>query len=444
MSWFSKVAWKEGLFLQPHHLQQADRWVENLVRGRTGIITRYPWGVIEMQIDRDMAQQGRIGLRRIAGIMPDGMPFDAPGSGPLPTAVEVPDDAAGSFVWLSLPDAAPNTRDLAPLDDTSAPTRWGVVAETVSDSASSARLEQVLELAVPRLELTVRKTPRAGYQNLRLARIAEVRDGVVTLDDTLPPPALVLAAHPQVAGWLTRVIGWIEARLETLARYASDPSAGGGMQASDYLMLMCLNREIGVLRHLNGMNAVHPEQLYERLVGLACELATFDDGSRLAPKYPAYDHGDPRSSFNPVVQDIQRLLSRDIGRAIRLPLRQVRQNSYLAQVSDRNLFREASFVIEVESAKPLGQVQSQFPELCKVGPNTRMNEIVNNNLPGIPLQHLPNPPRQIRVLSSNVYFRLEKNVPLWREFSTAPAIGMHFAGDWPELKLELWAIPEKG
>jgi len=144
-----------------------------------------------------------------------------------------------------------------------------------------------------------------------------------------------------------------------------------------------------------------------------------------------------------VVSDIQRLLARDIGRAIRLPLEQVRQNSYLARVADRNLFRDATFVIEVESAQPLGQVQAQFPALCKVGPNTRMAEIVNNNLPGIPLAHMPNPPRQIRVLSTNVYFRLEKNVPLWREFSTAAALGMHFAGDWPELKLELWAIPER-
>ena len=109
----------------------------------------------------------------------------------------------------------------------------------------------------------------------------------------------------------------------------------------------------------------------------------------------------------------------------------------------RNLFREAAFIIEVESAKPLTQVQQQFPELCKVGPNTRMSEIVNNNLPGIGLQHLPNPPRQIRVLSTNVYFRLERNSPLWREFSTAPAIGMHFAGDWPNMKLELWAVPER-
>ena len=443
MSWFSKVAWKEGLFLQPQHLQQADRYHEHLINARTRLITPYPWGVGELVLDRDQAQQGMIALRAVSGIMPDGTPFDAPGTGPLPLPVRVPDDAAGQFVWLTLPDISPNMRDAAPYEDEAATTRWGVITETVSDSASSARIEQVLELAVPRIELAVRKTARPGYQNLRLARIAEVRDGVVTLDETFPPPALVIGAHPQILGYLTRVIGWIEARLESLARYATDPSAGGGLQASDYLMLMALNRQIGVLRHLSRTLAVHPEALYRELIALAGELTTFDSGSRHAPDYPAYDHENPKDSFAEIVGDIQRLLSRDVGRAIRLPLKQVRQNSYLAEVADRNLFREAAFIIEVESAKPLTQVQTQFPELCKVGPNTRMSEIVNNNLPGIGLQHLPNPPRQIRVLSTNVYFRLERNSPLWREFSTAPAIGMHFAGDWPHLKLELWAVPER-
>ena len=38
MSWFSKVAWKEGLFLQPHHLQQNDRYVEKLVEGGVIVI----------------------------------------------------------------------------------------------------------------------------------------------------------------------------------------------------------------------------------------------------------------------------------------------------------------------------------------------------------------------------------------------------------------------
>ncbi|WP_342077308.1 type VI secretion system baseplate subunit TssK [Yoonia sp. SS1-5] len=442
MSWFSKVAWKEGLFLQPQHLQQSDRYLEKLLQSRTDVITPYPWGLSELTIDRDMAQQGRIGLRSVVGIMPDGTPFDAPNAGVLPEPVDVGDDAKGLYVWLTLPDLSQNGRDVG-LGPDAATTRYILSSDTVADNAAGSRVEHQIETAIPRLELDIRKSTKPGYQCLRIARINEIRDGVISLDDTVPPPALVLAVHPVIEGYLSRVIGWIEAKLGSLARFASDPSSGGGMQATDYLMLMTLNREIGQLRHLSHGRAVHPERLYEKLVGFAGELATFDNGERMARTYKPYDHGDLKETFTPVVQDIQRLLSRDVGRAVRLNLNQVRQNSFLAEVQDRNLFRDATFVVEVETGKPLTQVQQQFPELCKVGPNTRMSEIVNNNLPGISLMHLPNPPRQIRVVSSNVYFLLDKKTPLWQEFSMAPAIGMHFAGDWPELKLELWAIPEK-
>lgn len=442
MSLTSKVAWKRGLFLQPHHLQQADRYIEHLVNGRTALTTPYPWGVSELRFNRDLAQQAKIGLLSVAGIFPDGTPFDAPGMSPLPLPVQVPEDEAqGLSIWLTLPDPVIGGQDLA-MKDADAATRYTLATERIIDVSSSARNEQTIEVANPRLELVLRKTPRPGYQCIHLGRIIEMRDGIVTLDDTVPPTGLVIGVHSAYDGYLSRVVGWIEAKLEGLARFASDPSSGGGMQATDYLMLMVLNRELPALRHLTSMAAVHPERLFERLVCLAGELSTFDQGARRVPDYEPYNHENAKASFVPVVQDIQRLLARDVGRAIRLPLQEVRQNSYAAMVNDRSLFAQATFVIEVSSGLPLSQVQTQFPNLAKVGPSTRMRQIINNNLPGIGIVHLPNPPRQIRVVSTNVYFLLDKSTELWREFSTAPAVGMHFAGNWPDLKLELWAIPE--
>ncbi|MBC7138436.1 MAG: type VI secretion system baseplate subunit TssK [Defluviimonas sp.] len=442
MSWYSKVAWKEGLFLQPQHLQQNDRYLEKLLEARTRHLSPYPWGVEELRFNRDRLQQGRIELTRVAGILPDGTPFDAPGVNALPPATQVPEGSDGVAIWLTLPDVAMNGREIAMDAEAGVATRYILAAETVADSASAMRVEQQIEIAEPRLELDIRSTAKPGYQCLKIGRILEVRDNVVILDDTFPPPVVTLNAHPVVIGWLDRVIGWVETKLDSLARYAADPSAGGGLQATDYFMLLLLNREINVLRHFRQSRYIHPERLYEEFLRFSGELWTFDQDTRLAPEYAAYDHGDLKSAFEPMVRDIQRLLSRDVGRATRLELRQVGQSSYLAQVADRNLFRDATFVIEVESSRPLTQVQLQFPELCKIGPNTRMAEIVNNNLPGIALIHTPTPPRQIRAVSRNVYFLLDKNTPLWREFSTAPAIGMHFAGDWPDLKLDLWAIVE--
>ena len=143
-----------------------------------------------------------------------------------------------------------------------------------------------------------------------------------------------------------------------------------------------------------------------------------------------------------MLADIQRLLSLDIGRAIRLDLVERAPNAYLAAVSDRTLFRTATFVIEVAASKPLTQIQQQFPALCKVGPNTKMSEIVQTHLPGIELVHMPTPPRQIRAISDHVYFYLDKSSALWPEFSVASSMGLHFAGDWPGLQLDLWAIME--
>ena len=109
---------------------------------------------------------------------------------------------------------------------------------------------------------------------------------------------------------------------------------------------------------------------------------------------------------------------------------------------DRTLFRNATLVLEVAARRPLTEIQSQFPHLFKVGPNTKMNEIVHAHLPGVNLIHLPTPPPQIRAITDHVYFYLDRTSPLWPEFSTASSVGMHFSGDWPELQLEFWAVLE--
>ena len=53
MSWDNKVVWQEGMFLQPHHFQQHDRYVEALVSGVAGALTPYGWGVTELSLDQD-------------------------------------------------------------------------------------------------------------------------------------------------------------------------------------------------------------------------------------------------------------------------------------------------------------------------------------------------------------------------------------------------------
>src|SRR6476660_2899918 len=133
MSWYSKVAWAEGLFLRPHHLQQSDRYLEHLVQSRVRHITPYPWGFSHLEIDRDLAQQSKFGLRRVAGVMPDGTPFEMPADSPLPAPIDIPDTSSGLVLWLSMPVRSSNTREVDDASAESASRRTGG-AETFIDT----------------------------------------------------------------------------------------------------------------------------------------------------------------------------------------------------------------------------------------------------------------------------------------------------------------------
>ena len=278
---------------------------------------------------------------------------------------------------------------------------------------------------------------------LPIARVVEVHDRTLVFDEKFAPPVLVCAAHPTVEGWLDRVIGWIGNKLDELSRYASDPTAGGGLQSADYLILQCLNREIPALKHFRSSKYVHPERLYETLLRIAGELATFTTHERRAREYGVYNHDDLESVFTPLLRDIQDFLSARLDRrAIRLELIERAPNAFVSTIRDRTLFANATFVLEVSARRPLTEIQRNLPAFLKVGPNTKMNEIVHAHLPGVAVVHLPTPPPQIRAITDHVYFYLDRTSPLWSEFSQATAIGMHFAGDWPELQMELWAVRE--
>ena len=442
MSWNAKVHWTEGLFLRPHHLQQADRYMETALEGRTRYLAPYPWGFADLEIDRDLAQQSKFGLRRAAGVMPDGGLFDFPAQSPTPAAIEVPETAAGQLVWLSLPARSDNAREVSP-EKTENAARYIAGTETIIDSTSHLRIEEEMEVAYPRLAFEIRKTAKPGYVGLPIARILEVHARTITFDEKFAPPVMICAAHPTVEGWLDRVIGWIGNKLDELARYASDTTAGGGLQSADYLMLQMLNRQMPVLKHIRMLRSVHPERLYSEFLAIAGELATFATQERRARDYRAYAHDDLDGAFAPVMRDIQEFLSARLDRrAIRLELIERAHNVFISTIKDRTLFQNATLVLEVSARRPLGEIQQNLPAYLKVGPNTKMNEIVHANLPGVTLTHLPTPPPQIRAITDHVYFYLDRTSPLWPEFSVATALGMHFAGDWPELELVLWAIRE--
>src|ERR1700704_2404127 len=103
MSAHNRVIWSEGLFLQPQHFQQQERYFERYVETRCRPLVPSAWGFTEIEFERDFLSIGKAGLRRIAGVFPDGTPFRMPDDDPLPKPIDIGPDVRDQVLYLAVP-----------------------------------------------------------------------------------------------------------------------------------------------------------------------------------------------------------------------------------------------------------------------------------------------------------------------------------------------------
>ena len=284
-----------------------------------------------------------------------------------------------------------------------------------------------------------------GRVALGLAKLREVANKRLMFDDRYIPPAQDIRASARLKGGLADISGRAEQRADELALRAVEATEGGAETFASFLLLQALNRWCPMLQHLQALPRVHPERLFESLVGLAGELATLTKAERKPPPFPRYDHENLQLSFDPVFDLLQSMLSAVFDRsAIQLPLDAAGPGAYVSTIVDHSLYQHGFFYLAVNAASPLAGAKYGQIEARDRGAVTKMRQIVESALPGVPLRHAPTPPPQLRVLPGYVYFELDRGVPDWRDFATAPALGLHVAGDWPDLKLELWCVKRAG
>lgn len=436
------MAWREGLFLRQQHFQQQDRHVDALLAGHSKRAGPYRWGVIELTLNRELAGLGKFAIERLSGVLPDGTPFAIPNDLPPPAPLDLPRDARDVVVQLTLPAEQPGAVAFRDEGHSAGQTaRFAVTEEEVADTFSEERSAEPIEIARPNLAFGVTRDQTYGRVTLGLARVRETADGVVRFDERYIPPALDIRASARLKGFLDDIVGRATQRIDELALRAVEATEGGAETFVNFLLLQALNRWHAQLSHLAAVPMLHPERLYETLLGMAGEIATLTHVDRRPPAFPRYDHERLAETFEPVVEAIQTALSAVFDRAaVQLPLVHAGPGAYTARIADRTLFTDGHLYMAVSARIPLEDVRGRFPATAKIGPVERMQQIVESALAGVPLRHVPTAPPQIRTLPGYVYFELDRQSPDFAAFASSNALGLHLSGDWPDLQVELWCV----
>jgi type VI secretion system protein ImpJ len=443
MTWTNKVIWTEGMFLQPQHFQQHDRFVAQQVQARLGASVAYGWGFLTLTLDSAALSLGKIAVTAARGVMPDGLAFDIPGQDPAPAALDVPADARDEPMVLALALPRPGVAESDAEGDTDAmPPRFRATEVEVGDSNVTG--QRVAPLQVGRLNLRIMRAEDAteGYATLALCRVVERRaDNKVVLDATHVPPMLDCAGHEVLASHLRELHGLLHQRGDALAARLTVPGRAGVGEIADFLLLETVNRHEPLVAQLRQTSLLHPKDLYLFGCALAGDLSTFRDKRRPAA-LPAYLHDDPAACFKPLMDDLRLSLSMVMEQtAIPIELQERKYGVRVAMIPDVELQRTAQFVLAVGAQLPPDALRARFPTQVKIGTVERIRDLVNLQLPGVTLRPLPVAPRQIPYHAGFSYFELEtRGNEMWKQLESSGGLAMHVAGDFPGLELEFWAV----
>ncbi len=432
MVWHDKVVWQEGMFLRAQHFQQQDRHFEHLL------------GVTELALDRDLLAAGRFALSGAMGVMEDGTPFAIPGTADAPLPLDLPEGTRNAVVYLALPLRQPGSPEVANPDagPEAARARHTLRAFEAFDTHSDSTMAAELGIGRLRMRYMLEGEERAGYACLGLARVVEVQaDRRVVLDERFIPPCLRVSAASVLNNLVAELVGMLGQRGEALAARLGQPGARGVADVADFLLLQTINRWQPLVAHWADSGNLHPETLFAALVQVAGELATFTAPDKRATAYPAYRHDDLQRSFAPVVADLRRSLSAVLEtNAVSIPLQDRNFGVRVGAITDRNLLRASQFVLTVAADVPGEQIRRIFPNQVKIGAVEHIRELVNVALPGIAVRPLPVAPRQIPFNAGATYFELDRGSPHWQQMQTSGGFAIHVSGEFPGLRMELWAI----
>ncbi len=435
-----KVIWAEGIFLGQQHFQAWDRYQENSRQQRSRALHPFAWGLLSLNIDEKLLENGLFRLQECSAIFPDGrlVAYNAAQDEPLACELRA---GGGEMVeiYLGLP-ANDKVKGISGYADRSQLCGWQAAYRQLGDEYDGDREREVL-LARPNLMLLTDRDAREQFVSFKVVQLINEGDGSYRLVREFIPPVVRLGASAYLKGLLGRMLEGLGARLRALndrrRQFGGGPGEFARTDPAQFLLLQNLNAAYPQLLHFQQCPDLGPEPLYRLLCQLVGGLCAFSPELEVS-SLPRYQHAE----LTPVFQAFERLLGSLINFSSTAPsaaLKLTRESEALLSVEglDPQSLQQSTWFLEVlyEAEDPLWI--TDFGRQIKVASRGTIELTVASALPGVRIVHTQRPPNKLSVKSGCEYFRLEPRGDFWskvlEEGSLALFLPQHLAGAGIEL-----------
>ena len=309
----SRVIWNEGLFLQPQHFQQQERYFDHEIHVRTTHFHGYCHGFYQLELDPDLLLAGKVSVLKASGYFQDGTHFSIPDKDPAPPCLDLAGHVKSGKVFLSL--AKPHwagkhlhwTPDEGQVPD-HAPLKYVAEHAEISSVYDPELEPATVELARLNLFLSTENLNQEGQVQLPVCEFVESRNSEIQRVDSFIEPCLCGLKNANIRRVMEAVLALLESKINQLRQRRVRKGSHNSSEIGDFLLLQSCVQYRLVFAHLIHGRQVHPETVYLQLLTCLGAVTLYGDDSA-ADFLPNYDHDNLKLSFEAVFAAIRDALA---------------------------------------------------------------------------------------------------------------------------------------
>jgi type VI secretion system protein ImpJ len=425
-----KPHWTLGLELGPHHLQFQDQYHEDLVARRFAALFDYAWGIRDVAWDASAVASGRLTLKLLDAVLPDGTPIQFGAEDASPTLV-VPDLGRKDSLVIYAGVAKPQTKTPS-VGDGSAnpPTRYVKETSLAPDYASGTDPIRI-EWLRPNVRLLHEGDKLNDFAAVACARVIRAAAGGLAIDETFVPPILSIHASPVIKIELRKLFDALVGRKALLARATRQTTEG-----AQRWLLSLLGSFVPRVADMIEEPHASPLALYRLLAELHGAIAPFSPVA--APNVGSFDYNHLDKVFSGLFGDLAVTLDALGAQHHRLiPLQRYDQTTLFAELKEPAIFRNEFFLGVI--GMDVGAIRAEVPRQFKIGAWADLAQIVRTATIGVPLHPEARAPAALPDVPGVVYFRLEKNAAFTPIFKSGQ-IGIYHTPGLGVTDIALYAV----
>lgn len=386
------IQWHEGLLLTPQHFQQLSSRHEALVQYATSVLSPFCWGVRRFKHHLISLPAGKLRIMELEAVMTDGVVVvhglhDAGRDGVLEIDLtKQPEqiDERGMLVYIAVAANADSTR------------YESFKGDPVADEISASKARPIHRLK-PRLTLHAGAKLPSDYVGFPLARVV-YRDSSYALDEKFIPPLLNVPVKAidgdtssAAAHRLGEMCSDIAQRVRKRAMYVADEARNPadqsrfGNEASIRTLMLSL---VGALPRFEAVlqtGCAHPYQVYVALCGMAGQLSVLGT-DMVPPSFDPYNHNDLYSTFQPVLDFIDRAMDQGVPVTYKSHTFQYHEGAYELRFDSAWMKKKLALGFKGERGMSDDELV-RWGESCLIGSQNRIEVLRANRIRGAGRKH---------------------------------------------------------